>query len=148
MKPCIYKITNKINGLCYVGLAYNNPFNRWMSHLSSYDKNLFDKSFSVENIDHWIFEVVEIIEIPEEIQYNKRLIEKFFKDRESYFIEKLNGHTLGYNSNPKKEVESNKNTISRSITLTVDRLFKVKKLAFINKMKVSEYISYLIDNAK
>lgn len=87
----IYKITNKINGKCYVGKS-TNIYHRWIEHKSSsreirdggdeYAIHCAIRKYSIENFS---FEIIE--ECPLE-----QLDEK-----EKYWIEYYNSHENGYN---------------------------------------------------
>lgn len=49
----IYKITNKYTKKYYIGKTKNLPFGRWSQHLN--------KIFTKENLDQYLFEVVEVV---------------------------------------------------------------------------------------
>lgn len=90
----IYKITNKINGNCYIGLSVNIK-RRWKDHLrryrdnsnKEYDKVLY-KAFRKYGIENFSFEVLEECEVEE------------LKEKEKYWINYYNSYKKGYNATP------------------------------------------------
>lgn len=87
----IYKITNKKNGKCYIGLS-QNIFQRWQNHQQKYlcendkeyDKALY-RALRKYGIEEFTWEILEYCEID-------KLAEK-----EIYWIEKEEAYTKGYN---------------------------------------------------
>lgn len=92
MKKAIYKITNKLNGKCYIGQS-NNPMHRWTAHKSharcGYGKGkipLYDALRAVGE-ENFVFEIIGWFD-----DYNQK---------EQYFIQKFNSMIpTGYNIMP------------------------------------------------
>lgn len=90
----IYKITNKINNNCYIGLSVD-IYRRWNSHKQrykdesnkEYDKILY-KAFRKYGIDNFSFEVIE------ECSYEE------LKEKEKYWIAFYDSYNNGYNATP------------------------------------------------
>lgn len=84
-KTCgIYKITNKLNGMCYVGQSID-ICGRWKAHISN-KTSLVGISIQTEGVDNFIFEVLE--------ECDKDIL----NEREIYWIACFNCiHPLGYN---------------------------------------------------
>lgn len=88
----IYKITNKINGRCYIGQTSQNAKKRWKEHIKvytnpkcyNYNYPLY-KAFRKYGIKKFEFEVIEECEIQD---LNKR---------EIYWISYYNSYKEGYN---------------------------------------------------
>lgn len=87
-KSGIYKITNKINGKCYIGLA-KNIANRWSQHknfeVNDNSKKLY-WAFQEYGIENFEFEVVKYCE-PNKLAY-----------WEKHFIEQFDSYKNGYNN--------------------------------------------------
>ncbi len=87
----IYKITNKENGKCYIGLSVN-IFERWKNHQQNYlketgkeyNKALYRafRKYGIQNFDWQILEYCEVDQLAE---------------REIYWIEKEETYIKGYN---------------------------------------------------
>lgn len=94
-KSGIYKITNMVNGKCYVGSAIN-IFHRWETHLS--DFKLKKHTFKFQNAWNkygekaFEFSVIEFVKTKELL-----LI------REQYWLDLLDSANKGYNTNIKAE---------------------------------------------
>lgn len=92
--PYIYKITNKINGKCYVGKTLQTVQKRWLEHQyeanqsRSKDRPLYRaiNKYGIENFE---------IETIEEIQ---NLLEVDINEREKYWIEYYGSFKNGYNA--------------------------------------------------
>jgi len=89
----IYKITNKINGLCYIGLDTNSieKNSRWKTHIResnrSNSKSKISQTIKNVGIENFTYEILE-------------LCDKSIKDlimKEIYYIEKYNSYCNGYN---------------------------------------------------
>lgn len=95
----IYKITNKLNGLCYIGQS-GDVFERWRQHCSRKNRTL-GQAIEKDGIENFIFEIVEKVE---SIQAD---------ERERYWIAYYQSYPNGYNSNagpiikPKKQTWNN-----------------------------------------
>lgn len=83
----IYKITNTINGKCYIGQS-RDIYARWKKHLYAYknspDYKLY-RAFKKYGISKFIFEIIEECEIDK------------LNEREIYWISQYNSFNNGYN---------------------------------------------------
>lgn len=89
MKKAIYKITNNINGMSYIGQS-NNPQNRWKQHISVSKSKGNDKKSYIHNaihkfgVDNFTFSIIGWFD-----DYN---------DKEKYYIKEYNTlYPNGYN---------------------------------------------------
>lgn len=87
----IYKITNKLNGKCYIGQSIDIKI-RWMQHIHEGINNtkkgkLYPEIYKY-GIDNFSFEVLE------ECELNQVILD----ERERYWIEHYNSYNDGYNS--------------------------------------------------
>jgi len=108
-KTCgIYKITNKLNGMCYVGQS-KDVCGRWKSHISS-KKSAIGNAIKTEGVESFIFEVLE------------ECTEEELNEREIYWIAHFNcTYPSGYNktsggSTNKTITEHTKKKIGKSMT--------------------------------
>ncbi len=84
--PVIYKITNKLNGKCYIGQTHQ-PFTlRWWQHLNHNETEKFGSAIKESKITDWTFEVIEIVSTA-----------SLLNERERYHIEKEQSIVNGYN---------------------------------------------------
>lgn len=90
----IYKITNKINGKCYIGQSIHIE-KRWTVHKhdaffkggSNYDYPLY-QSMRKYGLDNFAFEVIEECSVEE------------LDEKEIYYIKHFNSYVNGYNQGP------------------------------------------------
>lgn len=89
----VYKITNKIDNKCYIGIS-NDIYERWQQHIHNsqninnqqdYNK-LLSKVFRQYGVDNFTFEILQI-----ENDSEKR------KELEKYYIEYYDSYKNGYN---------------------------------------------------
>lgn len=80
----IYKITNKITGLCYIGQSID-IFSRWRAHSSANDNLKLHQSIKDYGIQNFVFEILELCEKSE------------LDEKEKSWIKKLNSFENGYN---------------------------------------------------
>ena len=83
----IYKITNKINGHCYIGQSVDIN-RRWQSHRKNYgiESNIsLYQAFNKYGLDNFSFEIVEECSIEE------------LNDKEKFYIEYFQSYINGYN---------------------------------------------------
>lgn len=86
--PCIYKITNRTTGQCYIGQTIQSFTLRWWQHIKWGKTDCkFHKAMQESKITDWIFEVIEIIESKDKLN-----------DREGYWIKFYNSVNGGYNT--------------------------------------------------
>lgn len=92
--PYIYKITNKINGKCYIGKTLNTIEQRWQEHIReskqarSLNRPLY-KAINKYGIDNFSINIVEEIDNVLQIDIN---------EREKYWIEYYQSFKSGYNA--------------------------------------------------
>lgn len=82
----IYKITNLINGKCYIGKS-NNIKLRWYDHkrkINDYDYPLYN-AFRKYGIENFKFEIIEEVE------------ENLLNEKEKFYIQEFNSFNEGYN---------------------------------------------------
>ena len=96
-QPCIYKITHKITGLCYVGKTTQAFTLRWWQHVKSQDGTKFHKAIQGSCITDWFFEIIEIVRLPEGIKLVAE-IDQVLSEREMDWIRTLNSVKNGYNT--------------------------------------------------
>lgn len=96
--PVIYKITNKITDMCYVGKT-NQAFTlRWYQHFFQGSGTKFHEAIKEHTIENWLFEVIEIVKIESGDFKNRDEADKFIIEREQYWIKTYNTIEKGYNS--------------------------------------------------
>jgi len=103
--PVIYKITNTITGLSYIGKT-NQVFTlRWYQHFYHGTGSKFHTAIRESKITDWLFEVIEVVEFPVEIKTNSDIADYVFR-REMHHINLNDTIKNGYNSvNSKNELE-------------------------------------------
>lgn len=101
-RPGIYLLTNKTNGLIYVGKS-NNIYNRWCQYRSIIKGHLPNKNYNNRLINHlqrfdFKFEVLEFTELDDNI----------LSEKEIYWIleKKSNDKNLGYNLSLNSETKT------------------------------------------
>lgn len=87
----IYKITNQLNGLCYIGQSIN-IYARWRQHVNEVKINRSQsklyQAMREYGIENFVFEIIEKCEENQQI----------LNEREIYWIEYYNSYENGYNS--------------------------------------------------
>ena len=88
----INKITNKINGKCYIGQTIKHYETRFKQHQLNYTKPYFSqlliyKAFNKYGIENFSFEPIEEVETKEELD-----------EREKYWIKYYDSYYNGYNA--------------------------------------------------
>jgi len=91
----IYRIVNKLNGLCYVGMTSGTSSLRWKSHISGYEKSAISKAILEYGINNFYFEVLEEVEISLDGVENYRLA---LLKAERKWIAHFNSIKEGYNA--------------------------------------------------
>ena len=109
--PVIYKITNKETGKCYIGKTTQVFTLRWYQHFYQSGSCKFHEAIKSSKISDWVFEVIEIISVPEGVKTNDEL-NSYILDREMFYIKKFNSISFGYNSVSSKAPSVNDNQIS------------------------------------
>ena len=84
----IYKITNLINGKCYVGKTKHQSVIRWRDHINGYHpSSLIHKAIKKYGIEHFSFDVIE-----------SNVSETLLNELEKHYIAKFSSKTPnGYN---------------------------------------------------
>lgn len=85
MKGYIYKITNKVNGLSYIGQTRYTVEFRWRQHQHKKDNCYFHNAIQKYGAENFIVETLEECEVSQ------------LDSREIYFIAKYNTFEKGYN---------------------------------------------------
>ena len=119
----IYKITNKVNGMCYIGQSVNIE-KRWRKHKSvygnpnahEYDYYLY-RAMRKYGIDNFDFEVIE------------ECSSDLLNDKEKYWIEKYDSYRNGYNQTAGGESGGHSIKISISQLERIDNLLKNAELS-------------------
>jgi hypothetical protein len=97
-QPVIYKITNKITNLSYIGKTTQAFTLRWYQHFYQGSGTKFHQAIKDSKISDWIFEVIELVVI-EKDKFNLKVdIDKYILERERFWINELDVITNGYNS--------------------------------------------------
>ena len=92
--PGVYKITNNINGKCYIGqsIFLNRRIKRHLSYKSHKDNLAVYKAFDKYGIDNFSIEILESFNTND---YS--FIKKKLDELEIYYIDKFNSYGNGYN---------------------------------------------------
>lgn len=85
MKGYIYKITNKVNGLSYIGQTRYTVEFRWRQHQHKYDGCYFHNAIQKYGAENFTVETLEECEVSQ------------LDSREIYYIAKYNTFEKGYN---------------------------------------------------
>jgi len=96
-KPIIYKITNKINGKCYIGKTTQIFTLRWYQHFFHGGDSKFHQEVRSTPVENWTFEILETIDIPDQIATLKE-IDEIILGRERHYIVLYDSIENGYNS--------------------------------------------------
>lgn len=130
----IYKITNTINGKCYIGQSVN-IHKRWNNHMSAYNNpnaNEYDyylyRSMRKHGIENFNFEVLEECKVED------------LNDREKFWISKFDSYRNGYNSTTGGDSASHPMKITPRMLDEIDELLMDSKLQIqdiADKIKVS-----------
>ena len=99
----IYKITNKETNQCYIGQTKQAFTFRWYQHFYQTKDVKFHEAITSFPVTAWMFEVIEVIQIPEEIKYDKAAIRNLINTKETEYIRKFNSIKNGYNSVKSKD---------------------------------------------
>lgn len=120
----IYKITNKINGKCYIGQTSKFYKKRWNEHKNtafnkskiSYNYPLY-KAFRKYGVSNFEFKVIEKCEIQ---NLNKR---------EMYWISYFDSYNKGYNQNLGGEGKRLLNLDVKQVIIDYEKLGNIKDVA-------------------
>jgi len=95
--PVIYKITNKENGMSYVGKTTQIFTLRWYTHFFQRTSSKFHKAISTLPLTVWHFEILEVIIVPKELT-DMADINRFILKKETDYIKQFDSINNGYNS--------------------------------------------------
>lgn len=95
-KPVIYKITNAITGLSYVGKTTQAFTLRWYQHFFQPGDTKFHTAIKSCMVHDWSFQVIEVIDTTD-IKSTSEL-EKIINERERFWINHFNTVINGYNT--------------------------------------------------
>ncbi len=95
--PIIYKISNKATGMCYVGKTTQIFTLRWYQHFFNSRGTKFHDAIKQHPVTDWMFEVIEIVKIPEDFK-DLQQINDFIFEREMFYINLFDSIKNGYNS--------------------------------------------------
>lgn len=100
----IYKITNKLNGLSYIGQT-GDVFERWRQHCARKNRTL-GIAIEKDGIENFTFEILE------------KTSSDLANERECFWIEYYKSYPEGYNSNAGPVSKEKKENINRTSTGT------------------------------
>ena len=87
--PVIYKITNKMTNMCYIGQTIQSFTLRWWQHIKWGNTDCkFHVAMKESKITDWIFEVIEVVNTSQ----------SELDERESHYIRKYDSVRNGYNT--------------------------------------------------
>lgn len=119
----IYKITNKVNGHCYIGQS-TNITNRWQRH-KNYPISLSNyplyRAFQKYGIDNFTFEVLE------------ECSSESLDEREIFYIHHFNSYEDGYN-----QTEGGAGTKSTVVKISKEDLSEIYELLLYSKITQRE----------
>jgi hypothetical protein len=95
--PVIYRVTNKTTGMCYIGKTRQVFTLRWYQHFFQGGDTKFHKAIKGSPVTDWLFEVVEIVAVPPEIEEMTEK-DRFICAREQEWIKKHDSVANGYNT--------------------------------------------------
>lgn len=117
--PVIYKVTNKINGMCYIGKTMQAFTFRWYQHFFQGRTSKFHKAIKTYAYTDWTFEVIEIVQLPSDTK-NISTMNDFIFSREMHWINHYDSIKNGYNSvNSKNEFEEEVTDVHPNISSTI-----------------------------
>lgn len=99
----IYKITNRETSMCYIGQTKQAFTFRWYQHFYQSSDVKFHEAIRSFPITAWTFEVIEVVDIPEDIKHDKSAIRNLVNGKETEYIRKFNSIKNGYNSVKSKD---------------------------------------------
>lgn len=96
-KSVIYRITNKTTNMIYIGKTRQSFTLRWWQHITNPGECKFHTALRRSPLTDWIFEVIEIVTIPEDLK-DISMIDAILCERESEHISMHNSIEAGYNT--------------------------------------------------
>jgi hypothetical protein len=105
--PVIYRITNKETGKCYIGKTTQAFTLRWYQHFFQCSGTKFHDEIKKYDVTKWLFEVIEIIELPPHLKTMAEVNHYIF-EREMHHIRSHNSIDNGYNSVCSKATDAEK----------------------------------------
>ena len=102
-EPVIYKITCRLNGLCYIGKTTQAVTLRWYQHIYHHSGTTLHDAIRRHGLEAWIFEILEVIQIPPEILYDKEATKNLIAEKEQYYMDMYDSVNSGYNMRQEKK---------------------------------------------
>ena len=132
----VYKITNKINGKCYIGSSINIK-RRWESHKErdnnpkgkEYNKLLY-KEMREYGINNFSFSII-----------CKEENEKLLREKEKHIIQETNAEKIGYNSSIKNQNHPNHK-------LTINDIEMIRTLSAHNESLLKCLLQWFVISPK
>ena len=144
--PGIYKITNIINGKCYIGqsIYLKKRLKRHLSYKSHKDNLALYKAFNKYGVDKFTIEILETIDT-EKCDNIKSELDKL----EIFYIKKYNSYNSGYNQTfggdagiaGYKFTEEQRDKVSKHSKLCAPNFYKPVYLKSIINSNIKMYIS-------
>lgn len=129
----IYKITNNINGKCYVGQTTRTIQTRWAEHIRISKSGTLDlplyRALSKYGIDNFSIEEVE--------ECDNSILDQ----QEIYWIDFFNAYTKGYNCNIGGTGGSSPKTYQECIDDIIERYLNGERLDLLCKEYHCDYLS-------
>lgn len=95
---CIYKITNKLTGMSYVGQTTQAFTLRWYQHFFQTKDTKFHKAILNSKLKDWKFEIIEQFNFKGSDVYKDKKLKNLVDEREQFFINFFDSIENGYNS--------------------------------------------------
>lgn len=96
--PVIYRIHNKVANKSYIGKTKQAFTFRWYQHIFQPKSDTkFYSEIEKTKITDWIFEVVEIIKMPEHIKTREEM-DRHILERETFYMKQFDSVRNGYNT--------------------------------------------------
>lgn len=154
--PFIYKITNNINGKCYIGKTLNSIEERWKEHLHDYQKSRCKDrplycALNKYGIENFLIEQIEECD------------ENILSEREQYWIKYYNSYHYGYNAtlggDGKQYIDydlvveaylrlKNQKMVAKELNICVDtvrKILRLRNISIITSQEISRSRGIKVD---